>query len=430
MLFGTALENEETEATETCETSPSFWGTTDSTSASASASGCGDTDTVAISLKEFLQTAVFGQGKESSSSEENDKTDPQDKQNGNVWHRPFLSFLENHQKRKERPVLSFLQASLNGSKPEGETENENENETNPNTKKGGNPFLSFLDAIQQTKAAILGEGHQEKGTKQNENAVLAKVLEKARLLAQQDEEANAIGTKEFLAIMKSALQKVAKQLQDNFGELLSSTTLMDAYIALAIPYFAIFHDAKNSPLSKRKLHRFYPTVTKDEWIDLHDALYLSHLAYVDTIQQFEEGLEAFDGNSWTKLYGTTESKPDLPSSFLLIHKEIDPMDRSSGSSSSKSKQQNPLESMIQESLVNLGMAKPQSEVLVSLVVRGTKHAADLLQDGLLEPEDYRGGYAHSGILASGKNLAKQYLPKLKDIHDITGEWKWNGVKSK
>jgi len=83
----------------------------------------------------------------------------------------------------------------------------------------------------------------------------------------------------------------------------------------------------------------------------------------------------------------------------------------------RQKQNSPLEA-IQESLQNLGKP-PQSEVVVTLVVRGTKDIADFLQDGLLEPEEYRGGHAHSGILASGKNLAKQYLPKLKDLHEIT-----------
>ena len=61
-------------------------------------------------------------------------------------------------------------------------------------------------------------------------------------------------------------------------------------------------------------------------------------------------------------------------------------------------------------------------VLVILLVRGTKDVADFLQDGLLEPEEYKGGYAHGGILASGRNLAAQYLPKLKDLKQVTRKY--------
>jgi hypothetical protein len=221
--------------------------------------------------------------------------------------------------------------------------------------------------------------------------------------------------------MRSALMKVAKQLHDNFGELLK--TNIDHFIVLAIPYFAIAQDAKNSPLWKRKLHRFYQKVTKDEWIDLHDALYLSQLAYVNTIEQFETGLEDFQEGAWKKIYGTTQSLPDLPASFLIIRKELDPLENSNNKKKAQQPSklllpfQTPL-GVLQETLFK---SPPQSEVLVTLVVRGSKDYADFLNDGLLEPEEYRGGYAHQGILASGKNLVQQYLPILKDLHNITSK---------
>jgi len=371
-----------------CESSPSFWG--DSGSSSNCQNNAEDNNN-SVSLRDFLQMAVFGQGGDEPRSSVSDKDNKND-----FDQFPFLSFLDN--RRKERPLLSFL---------EGNSKNDNESSQ-------VNPFFSFLETMQQTRAMILGETKDDTSVSTTPNeTILANVLEKARHLAQQDEEANAITAAEFVSVMKNALQKVTKQLQDNFGDLIS--TNIDAFMALAIPYYCMAQDSKHSPLAKRKLHRFYQKVTKDEWIDLHDALYLSQLAYVDTIEQFEEGLEKFDGNSWTKLYGTTKSMPDLPASFLLIHKELDPLVLKPNKK--RHKQNSPLEA-IQESLQNMG--KPsQSEVVVTLVVRGTKHIADFLQDGLLEPEEYRGGYAHSGILASGKNLAKQYLPKLKDLHDIT-----------
>jgi len=373
-----------------------------------------------MTLKEFLQTSVFGQttsgavsgaGSPSNNGDSVENSGPNNsnkKSQETAWPGTFPSFLQEH--REKRPILSFLEARFN--------KNQSESEGDTTDDLGGKPFFSFLEAIRQTKASILGierppNNDETKAPTLSNDQILSKVLEKARHLAQQDEEANAMTAAEFVSLMKTALQKVVQQLQDNFGTLL--TNHLDAYIGLAIPYFAMFHDANHSPLIKRKLHRFYQTVTKDEWIDLHDALYLAQLAYVDTMEQFELGLEQFDHNAWTKLYGTTQSLPDLPASFLLIHKEIDPLE-----SKQEEQPKTPLES-IQETIKSKVGPSPrpkQSEVLVTLVVRGTKHMADFLQDGLLEPEAYRGGYAHGGILASGKNLAQKYLPKLKDLHQV------------
>jgi hypothetical protein len=138
---------------------------------------------------------------------------------------------------------------------------------------------------------------------------------------------------------------------------------------------------------------------------LHDALYLSHLAYVDTVKQFRDGLEKFQNNSWEILYGTTDSLPDRPANFLLIHKQLAPLEEPSIKTFFEGK--------------HFGMI--ESEVLVTLVVRGTKHFSDVLSDGMLEAKDYRGGKAHGGILSSGKNLAEYYLPKLRELHRTTGK---------
>ena len=118
------------------------------------------------------------------------------------------------------------------------------------------------------------------------------------------------------------------------------------------------------------------------------------------MKQFRDGLAKFQNNSWEILYGTTDSVPDLPANFLLIHKQLAPLE--------------------EPSFKTFFEAKKQSEVLVTLVVRGTKHISDVLSDGLLEAKDYRGGKAHGGILSSGKNLAEYYLPKLKELHRTTG----------
>jgi hypothetical protein len=108
-------------------------------------------------------------------------------------------------------------------------------------------------------------------------------------------------------------------------------------------------------------------------------------------------LAKFQNNEWEIAYGTTDSLPNLPAHFLLIHKKLSPLSNPS----------------IQSILPWEG--KKHSELIVTLVVRGTKDLSDALADALLEPAEYRGGYAHGVILENGKNLAARYLPKLKAL---------------
>jgi pimeloyl-ACP methyl ester carboxylesterase len=161
-------------------------------------------------------------------------------------------------------------------------------------------------------------------------------------------------------------------------------------------------DSLKNPSWKRRQHRFYEKVTKPLVLELHDALYLSQLAYVNKIEDFRDGLAKFQNNVWELGYGTTESLPHMPAHFLLIHKHL-----------------GPLRNQKMDSFLPWE-AKKESEIEVTLVVRGTKHLSDALADALLEPVEYRGGYAHGGILASGKALAETYLPKLKELLKHSG----------
>ena len=375
-----------------------------STSSSSSSSFQGSDSIHNFSLKDFLETAVFGQ-------QHDDSSDPQEnKERTNPWPKPpSLAYLEHRQKKNEK------------------TNNADEDVVDDSS----HLFFSLLDGVKQIRASILGfgddllsdsqnnnEGTTETSTATTNEIILARVLERTKVLTQKQED-TSVGMRDFMECMRSALMKVAQQLQDNFGELLA--TNIDAFIVLAIPYFAMARDAENSPLWKRKLHRFYPKVTKDEWIDLHDALYLSHLAYVNTIKEFETGLEAFQEGAWKKLYGTTQSLPDLPASFLLIHKELDPLENNNNNNNKQPNQILPFQTPLDVLQEVLRKPPPQTEVLVTLVIRGSKDLPDFLNDGLLEPEEYRGGYAHHGILASGKNLVQQYLPILKELHTITSK---------
>ena len=103
--------------------------------------------------------------------------------------------------------------------------------------------------------------------------------------------------------------------------------------------------------------------------------------------------------------GITDSLPHLPAHFMLIHKKLSPLDTKNTQTSFYPPWYD---------------RKKDTELTIAIVVRGTKHLSDAIADALLEPVEYKGGKAHSGILESGKNLAAKYVPKLKALLSASG----------
>jgi hypothetical protein len=124
-----------------------------------------------------------------------------------------------------------------------------------------NPFLSFYNGIlQSTKSAIGTEEGEE-----NTNAIISQLLDKARILTQEEDHIVGI---EFLKRINIALQEVTKQMKDHFGTLYDD---VDASLPLSMPYFAAKEDSRMSPLWKRRMHRFYNKVTKADLIQVRDT---------------------------------------------------------------------------------------------------------------------------------------------------------------
>lgn len=267
-----------------------------------------------------------------------------------------------------------------------------------------NPFFKLLDRI--AASASPGENGPDvdasKPTQQNEereggdSGLVSLLIEKARTLIQEEQSFD--GTELFEMIQK-ALDEAAKQLQNTFGAILGD---IDPSIAVSMIYYMAEEESKKTPTWKRRQHRFFNKVSKDLVLELHDALYLAQLAYAHTLDDFKGGLAKFQNYSWELVFGTTDSTPTMPAHFLLIHKNIAP-----------------LKDPVMTSVLPWEKMK-DNEIEVTLVVRGTKHLSDIISDALLEPAAYKGGYAHSGILTSGKALAKKYSKTLKQLLKESG----------
>jgi hypothetical protein len=270
-----------------------------------------------------------------------------------------------------------------------------------------NPFFSFLNGLAKNQLpALLGIGESKNGTtttatggasSSEDGAIITTLLERARSLRLEQDGAGGL---EMVSLIGDAIRNVARQLERNFGDVLGGVDF--GTLPIALTYYGAFTDRVLNPTRKRQLHRFYNKVTRDEMIQLHEGLYLSALAYCDTVDDFRAGLATFQDDNWELMYGTTVSLPTMPAHFLMIHKQLAPLE--------------------EPSFTQLFMGERETEVVVALVVRGTKHLSDALSDALLEPGEYKGGHAHGGILASGKALAEKHLPLLKEIHEVTGRY--------
>jgi hypothetical protein len=256
------------------------------------------------------------------------------------------------------------------------------------------PYLPLFDRLQDLFFKAGDEQNPEKEQAPTSDEILAAILDRAHIFG--NEEQNGANGMDFVNLLGDAFKKVMDQLKSTFGDILDG---LDGLITVSMIYYAGEEDARKNPTWKRRQHRFYDQISQELVLELHDALYLSQLSYVDTVEEFKKGLATFRNNTWELVYGTTESLPHLPAHFLCIHKQLAPL---------------------QKQYRLPWKTKQDDAIQVGIVVRGTKHIADAMADGMLEPVEYRDGHAHGGILMSGKALVEKHLPRLKELLKYSG----------
>ena len=168
-----------------------------------------------------------------------------------------------------------------------------------------NPFLKLFDRISEMGNEILESVDSTKKqhtTPTSTEGVLGSLLERVRQLSEEDQ-SSVVSGPDFLKIMQEALTKALGQMKNTFGEIMDTA---DASIAFAMMYYLAQEDALKNPSWKRRQHRFNEPVSKEIVVELHDALYLSQLSYVNSVEEFREGLAKFQNNEWELAYGTTD----------------------------------------------------------------------------------------------------------------------------
>ena len=203
---------------------------------------------------------------------------------------------------------------------------------------------------------------------------------------------NGVAPTDGLQKLQAEFKMVFDQMQASFGDKDLDIKLFNP---ISFNYFLEHDESTKTPSWKRRKHYFHEQVEDmDKVYALHDALYLTEVSYLDTVEDITEALESYQGASYLLVYCQTEAEPREPAHFVAIKKQ------------KKSKKKG----------FTLPWQKKEEDVLeVLFVVRGTKEISDMLSDCLLESREYEGGYAHDGVCQSGLFLVEKQTEFLEHL---------------
>ena len=231
----------------------------------------------------------------------------------------------------------------------------------------------LLSLARDFKNLLLG-GDKGEGVIDN---LLRKVRSSSSRSSYEDDERSY---NDLLRIINEHRQSIGATLRETFSPVDFSKLLPTSLF-----YYLELEDARKNPSWKRMMHRFHPSVDIEKVEELNEQLYLAKQSYCDTVEEVRDGLESAQ-EPLELVFCDTKSFLGRPAHYIAIKKEqpqdIDYLD-------------------------------------VLIVVRGTKSFTDIVTDGLLAPEDYRGGKVHAGFLRSGKYLVETHIDLLRKIRKMT-----------
>jgi hypothetical protein len=221
------------------------------------------------------------------------------------------------------------------------------------------------------------------------HASLDHILSTARQVS-ADNSRNTRSLQQMWELFTTNIQECLAQLKASFDHVSFET-----FNPIALYYFVELEDERKNPSWKRRKHRYHKSLDVVALKELHDALYLSQLAYANTVADIQHGMKTFVNNSYELIYSKTEGFPGEPAHFLALKKDTKPL-HPPFPWQAKS---HPLE--------------------ILFVVRGTKELGDALSDGLLVPGDYRDGKVHGGIGKAGRFLVDQHIATLQHLLSVS-----------
>jgi len=231
----------------------------------------------------------------------------------------------------------------------------------------------------------------DKKESDSSTSLLDGMFETARQMSSSSDKTRSY--EELFGLFSSAFSQVMDSLHRSLELVWTSDKRFHVF---SFWYYLEYEDERKNPSWKRRKHRYYKQVDMETVEELHNGLYLSQLSYADSVDDIRDGLSVFMNNTWELVYCKIEGFPKEPAHFMAIKKE---------------------------EKVYSGLfpwQKGDNVLDVMIVVRGTKELGDILSDGLLEAQDYRGGKAHAGIAEAGAYLVDKHIGTLEHLLEVSG----------
>jgi len=333
---------------------------------------------------------------------------------------PIGNFLDNAGKFLEENVFTLDDEENGGNNDNNELFSALESGKTQAKEEASNTAESLLNLLNNISG---GSKNKVKETASSaEDATFQALMETVQRVTK---DGNTRNFQDTLQLFSNTWKRVQDQLRSHFVDhnLLRNTQTLNP-IAF---WYAVEHtDEVMNPSWKRRQHRFDAPVSQAMVMELHHALYLSELAYVDTVDEITKGLATITNHTWQLVYASVESMPGEPAHFMAIPKGSKQHAASvtKKMEMEKKKDKAPLIQMLEKATANLHHEDSSYYLEVLLVVRGTKELGDILSDGLLEASDFMDDYkAHAGVAQSGKFLVESHTSLLEELLFVSGKRK-------
>ena len=116
--------------------------------------------------------------------------------------------------------------------------------------------------------------------------------------------------------MWTLMQEYATELKKTADRFLDDVDFSQLYPS-SLFYYIEHSDSIKTPSWKRQKHRFYKGIDIRQMEELNDCLSLALLAYADSIETIQEGLEN-NKSPMELVYAKTESTPNRPAHFVAV----------------------------------------------------------------------------------------------------------------
>ena len=191
-----------------------------------------------------------------------------------------------------------------------ETERHNENGGRDSSTNGD--AFDFVKLFQSFFSTASADKRSSEESKQMATDFIHRATQLTHLL--QNKKAKR-GVFELYDLVMKSLGEVTDTIVCNFGHI-----DLHRLKPFNVLYYLEYVESLFTPSWKRRAHVFAPQVSVKEVKELHKALYLANLSYMDTVDEIKAGLQE-ESCDWELIYAQLKNASGEPAHYIALRKE-------------------------------------------------------------------------------------------------------------